>query len=122
MVSCTNERTTAIAMSSSRSALRQNDTPIATAISASVPATWASEMCVPVMPPRLLARSTACASCGHGSRLDPDGPRRQPLRLRAIMRDEDDRDPLAELPEGPLDRIACRLIQRGRGLVQQQHL
>src|SRR3954453_11370861 len=113
---------TATAMSCSRSALRQYETAMATAINASVPATWPSEMSAPVTGSTASFDSQAPPSWRDAPSLDLHRPRGQALRLRAVVGDEHDRHALAQLAERALDLVASVLVQRRGRLVEQQHL
>src|SRR4051794_36477490 len=109
-----NDQTTATEMSFSKSARRQNDAAIAMATRTSVPATWPSETCWPLMgrATRSGRGSRACASCRlRPSVADAHGSRGQPLRLRAVVRHEHDRDALAQIAQRPLDLTAGGLVQ-----------
>ena len=107
-----NERTTAMPMSRSRSTRSHSDTAIASATSASEAATS--------------ARLTSIDA--HAAVVRPrDEPSQHPVGhargLLGVVRDQHPRDPepLAQLEQRPLDRVARLLVERGRRLVEQQH-
>ena len=112
-------------MSPSSSVRRHRETPIATATRARLAATSPR---LTSIRPRRISLPALEQLCGrplldHPPGLDPDQPLRHPARLREIVGDEDDRDaePPAELEEGRLDRVAGRLVERRRRLVEEQH-
>src|SRR6185295_19331943 len=124
-----NERTTAIAMSSSRSARRQNETATATATSASVAATSPMLTWIAVL---LVTRGLSADSdrellpdvalAHHPPLVEAHHPIGHPARLVEVVGDQHGRDlhPLTQVQERRLHRRPRALVE-GRGrLIEQQ--